>query len=40
MQVKALTFGSALLLAQRTFGDLGFSFIRLNLIHAIIAKII
>ena len=33
-----LTFGSALMLAQRPFGVLGFSFVQLNLIHIIITK--
>ena len=39
IQAKAVTFGSALMLAQRTFGDLGFSFVRLNLIHKIMPKV-
>ena len=36
LQAKALTFGSVLMLAKRTFGALGFSFVRLNLFHEII----
>ena len=32
LQAKALTFGSALMLAQLAFGALGISFVRLNLI--------
>ena len=36
LQAKALTFGSALMVAQRTFGALGFSSVQFNLIHNIV----